>query len=412
MIPKRCINIDWLELYCLEDQTLYPMNADYYAQLGYYVVPREYGTRQYREMFTIYRQNEPWIEIRRNPVAGEETGRAKGMFSPYSCHIRLHNAACYLDFPVVEIEDFLFKNRYDVRRIYRLDIAMDFERFDKGDLPNDFLRRYMSGKYAKINQSNIAAHGRDMWDGRSWNSISWGNEKSMVSTKFYNKTLELSRPNHDKPYIRYAWMLCDLITNFQTMTKTTAKGITYKPEIWRVEFSIKSSAQGWYQLDKDSGRKHSSEMVPHNLNLYETREQLLTAFFSLAAHYFHFKKHIAGRRKYDCPDKELFVKEAGCEIYHIDRVISSRQPSLLIQRLKRQLENFQQTTLDIDVRIACQKIVEYLDRLILSNSMSTFSQKELKFLQVLLTLRLNSTLSYDEDRKRAEAIIESADRIF
>lgn len=412
MNQKRCINIDWLELYCLEDPTQYPMDADYFQLHGHHVEPREYGTRQYKQMFTIFRRNEPWIEIRREPVSGEDTGRAKGMFSVYSCHIRLHNAACYSDTAVIDLENFLFQYRYDVRRIYRLDICCDFERFDFGDLPAKVLQRYMEGKYTKINQSTIAAHGRDQWDGRHWNSVSWGNQKSMVSTKFYNKSMELATAKHDKPYIRYAWMLCGLVNDFMSLTKTKADGTTYKPDIWRVEFSIKSSARGYYKLGDKTSKDPKRDMVPHNLNLYETREQLYVAFLSLAHHYFHFKKYKPNVRKYDCEDKPLFDYTNLKNIYHIDREISARKPSNALLTLKYRLQRFRETTLDIDVRIAAQKIEEYIDRMMLHDTMTEFSRKDFQLLQVLLGLRIGSTNSYDEDRQRAQQIVDAADQLF
>ena len=44
---KRCVNIDWLEVYVEEANDRFPCNADYYREHGYSVREREYGTRQY-----------------------------------------------------------------------------------------------------------------------------------------------------------------------------------------------------------------------------------------------------------------------------------------------------------------------------------------------------------------------------
>ena len=64
---KRCVNIDWLEVYVLEDNMRYPCNADYFRRHGYFVTERVYGTRQYKEMFTLDDSHgETFIEIRRN----------------------------------------------------------------------------------------------------------------------------------------------------------------------------------------------------------------------------------------------------------------------------------------------------------------------------------------------------------
>ena len=41
---------------------------------------------------------------------------------------------------------------YEIHHIARVDICMDFEKFDYGDLPRDFMRRFMENRYSKINQ--------------------------------------------------------------------------------------------------------------------------------------------------------------------------------------------------------------------------------------------------------------------
>ena len=68
----RCVNIDWLEVYALEDASKFPCNAEYFRSQGYIVREREYGTRQYHEMFTLLDDNmNPFMEIRRNPKSGD-----------------------------------------------------------------------------------------------------------------------------------------------------------------------------------------------------------------------------------------------------------------------------------------------------------------------------------------------------
>lgn len=47
---KRCLNIDWLEVYALEPDKL---DADFFISDGWSVQPRPYGTRVYDEMFTL-----------------------------------------------------------------------------------------------------------------------------------------------------------------------------------------------------------------------------------------------------------------------------------------------------------------------------------------------------------------------
>ena len=48
----KCINLDWLSVYCLEPKGVV-MNAAYFKALGWTVEEREYGTPQYREKIHV-----------------------------------------------------------------------------------------------------------------------------------------------------------------------------------------------------------------------------------------------------------------------------------------------------------------------------------------------------------------------
>ena len=60
--------------------------------------------------------------------------------------LRLSNRTCYSDNAVQIMQDFLTKYDYEFVKIFRIDICLDFERFDSGDDPNLFLHRYIRRK--------------------------------------------------------------------------------------------------------------------------------------------------------------------------------------------------------------------------------------------------------------------------
>ena len=64
----RCVNIDWLEVFCLEDVSC-NHDAQFFRDHGFVVKSREYGAPQYAEMFTIESKGYDFIEIRRNPYS-------------------------------------------------------------------------------------------------------------------------------------------------------------------------------------------------------------------------------------------------------------------------------------------------------------------------------------------------------
>lgn len=383
----RCCNLDWLEVHVLESATNYPCNADYYRTHGWTVREREYGTRVYHEMFTLHdRDDEPFIEIRRNP---KSDSNLKGILDPHSSHIRLSNRYCYHPQAINLLRRFLLDNAYTFRRIFRLDICLDFERFDSGDLPQDFVRRYIQHKYAKINQANRTTHGRDAWNGCEDNYISWGNPKSMVSTKLYNKSLELTEA-HDKPYIKQAWMMTGLITNPLTGVKEKPDGTRYVPVIWRLEFSLHDGSAGWLILEDFKGQKRKLHPVNHRLEDYDTDEKLIVRFAALADHYFHFKHYEANQRKDRCKDKVLFFWKLGSETrYKLQRLASSQNVSTDEQRFLRKLIQYRDSHYMPEVRKACDVLINYLqERGVNTFVTRSWSDVEVEKLRQLLRFRL------------------------
>lgn len=385
-MQNRCINIDWLEVYALEPIPGVPRDANYFREKGYQIEERDYGTRVWAEMFTLKDwHDEPWIEVRRNPKS--QKARNGGLFPMNAVHLRLSNRACYGEAPITLLRQFMVDNGYEMGKIFRLDIALDFEHFDLGDDPAKFIERYMHGKYAKINQSNISAHGVDTWAGRTWNSLSWGQSNSMVSTKMYCKTLELKQAK-DKPYIRYTWFVNGLVDDWANLTKRDEDGNIYTPAIWRVEFSIKSAAQRVFIINRADGKKRQMP-IPHTLDMYDTPEKLITIFASLAQHYFRFKYYEEGVRKDRCKDKVLFRFSPRDFYYKIDRLASHSANTKPAERLLVLLANY--ATLHPSQEII--DIVKKLSSIIETNNLREMLehgtlQLQVRALQIVMQQRL------------------------
>lgn len=355
MNRERCINLDWLEVYVMEPTDQYPMNAEFWRSHNVPVRERAYGTRQYKEMLFIDDEHgEPFLEIRREPHS--TTARDGGFFPPESCHIRLTNNTCYREDAISALRDFLNRWNYSFGKIFRVDVALDFEKFDFGDDPAEFIRRYMKGLYSKLNQSNISAHGTDWWNGRVWNSLAWGKPTSMVSTKMYCKTLELGSPK-TKPYIWWTWFQKGLIDDPTSGDKRGADGKAYKPVIWRVEFSIKSKARKWVTIETETGKK-SPIYVPNSLELYDTQERRLIIFASLAQHYFRFKKYKEGVRKDRCEDKRLFDFSVNDHFMKINQIAKKEVEDTFLSRFLHFLELYSALVYDKTLTDAIQTIFD------------------------------------------------------
>lgn len=406
---KRCVNIDWLEVYVLESNNNYPCNADYFRRAGYLVKERDYGTRVYKEMFEITDDmGNPILEIRRNPASGQADFQG---LSEFSSHIRVPNWLLYQKDPIGFLRDFLLKHDYIFKRIYRIDICYDFEYFDSGDQPARFARRYLQGVYRKINQCHLTAHGFDSWNGCNYNSLSWGSPSSMVSTKLYNKTLELKEGKNDKPWIKTAWMVNDLIDNPCSMTKRNTKGELYHPEIWRVEFSMKSEADGWIVWEMQNRKKVRKQTIPHRLEMFDSPDKVWRRFQNLAYHYFHFKHveflgngvlmevqdgklvhsdlELRPQRKDRCSDKVLFYWDKDLEFATLSAAPPPSKKNSREETLRRRLNEYRMSHPQQDIRTACDVILKNIENLEKLRFAPLGDEKERMAMQIALTKKLN-----------------------
>ena len=384
--PKRCVNLDWLEVHCREPIGQ-PHNADYFRDHGCEVQEREYGTRVYKEMFTIMGTDGlPAIEVRRNP----SSQGLNGIHDAEETHIRLNNRLCYFDDCAILLKKFLDFHHYTDVRISRIDICLDFVRFDFGDDPQKFVRRYLKHQYAKINQGDINVHGKDAWEGQEWNSLKWGNPLSIVSTKMYNKTLELKDHKsglYGKPYIRQAWYICGFIDDMQRVTKDGEL-----VNVWRVEFSVKSPKANWATIELN-GHPKEKYSLPNSLEVYTNRLDILTAFASLSRHYFRFKKYKKGVRKDRCEDKKLFDFSEVQNVYKLtnERNIcgNGHKDMTKFNRLLQLLQEYDMTRFNSETKNAAQTLINYLkEDMINADLISPWDEQERAIMRALFVKRL------------------------
>lgn len=403
------MNIDWLEVHAREPIEE-PHNAQYFRDKGYAVNEREYGTRVYKEMFTLLSDTgETLLEIRRNPASQG----LNGIHEINECHIRLTNRSCYFDNAAELLERFLRVHGYTDVRISRVDVCLDFVKFDKGDDPQAFVRRYFRHKYAKINQGNISGHGEDTWSGQEWNSISWGSKSSAIGTKMYNKTMELydvKTASFKKPYIRQAWCIAGLIDDWQTVTKDGER-----VDVWRVEFSIKSAVKNWVPIEID-GIAKNYQSLRNTLDVYMGRDRLLVMFASLANHYFHFKKYKQGKRKDRCKDKILFDFSGMQTTYKVGRnnyVAGSGQTFVEnYNRLIAKIRAYQQSHLIGEIHKACEVLIQAMTEDNIRHDLENpWSREELMTMRMLMKLRIeNKDMSFEVAMTEVKKLLKITDR--
>lgn len=399
---KRCVNLDWLEVYVLEDNLKYPCNADFFRREGYFVTERAFGTRQYKEMFTLQDQyGEPFIEVRRNPFSGESD--FKGL-NERSSHIRFVNRYCYFENAVRIMAEFLIRHDYEFQRIYRIDVAYDFRAFDFGDNPERFIRRYVEKKFSKVNQTKVRVFGEDGWSTIKWESVSWGSRTSMVNTKMYNKTKELAASGFNKPWIIQQWFDNELIDRFTDL-----------PDVWRIEFSMHSSVKNWLRIEDSDAKHESTKMIPHTLELFDGRDRLWQRFQDLAHHYFRFKyveynQEVNSdgsrdlKRKDLCRDKRLFNWDKEHVFLKVDNVTRESQPSTENERLRKAIIRYRGRSLDMNVRNSCDILIKALEDSVISRHVPDRTRAAIDAIRLQIATRTDWQL--DEVFREADRILQ------
>ena len=341
----KCVNIDWLEIFCSETHDCDPA---YFESKGYKVKRRAYGSPQYSMMFTILDEaGRDVIEVRRCPYSIKENG---GIFNTNDTHIRLSNRTCYAPNPIDWLRRFLIAHDYKFKLITRIDICLDFCTFDNDMLPEDFVLRYMQGDYLKLHQSrlhsygsetplyDVAAHGTDCTAKKVWNSLSWGSQKSSITTKLYNKSLEM-RQKKKKHYIINRWEACGLPHD--------------KQDVWRVEFSLHSAIKGYVRVD-------DGELIPSSLSVYDNEDKLLRCWMSCCSRFFVFVDKTTATRKSRMKKLELFNQEdvAARPIELSTEEDPTRTERMLIRYLNDLRNNAQLTYDEDNAAIVIKQVIQ------------------------------------------------------
>lgn len=400
---EKCINLDWLSVYCIEPKGIV-MDANYFEKLGWTVERQPYGTNIYAEKFKLMNGKHVFLEIERSPYSLKKNG---GIFEDKACHIRLSNRTCYQYNAIQMLQDFILKYNYEYKGISRIDICCDFTKFDNGMSPQKLADEYMSDKFWKVHQSTIYAHtmdgddssrmqtqlgafGKETKKGRTWNSLKWGSTRSPISTKLYDKTLELSQ-NTGKYYIKEAWVKSGIV-ELQKVTYVYKNPKTKKEEIrskhvcvepgtkvnqeipieeakivkvWRVEFSITTEGRHWVDIDR-------GKRINLDLCAFDNVQNRAYTFYTCAEWLFCFVRaqwlkkdngDIVKQRTNRCKKLQLFNTKFLRHNYkpqrHTDSEDASRTEKLIMTRLLRKAED---ENLSDEMRKACVKVAYEINK--------------------------------------------------
>lgn len=308
------VNIDWLQLFC-HDGNISDLDITYNGRSLFEFRKMPYGTRHYSQLWEVINSDgDKYATIQRKPHSS--------ILSADSAIIQLANRELYKSCYASEFILFLHAHKFKYKSISRLDICFDSNNLRNGLLHSTFIKRIMQGVYLKNNQAKVKWHfdamanvGKPM----ECNSCSFGSQSSPVSSKMYNKTLELKEVKN-KPYIVESWY-----TN----------GLNINKDVWRIELSIKSDATTTVRTSTGE----IFRLSPDGLSMQKNVEDI---FFSYAAKYFSFKRNDGTKNKSRMKEVEIFPRERTLTIRPVritNECDSTRSDRIFLKKLHGLFEN-------------------------------------------------------------------------
>lgn len=272
------INVDWLQLYCHDGNRL-DLGLTYNGISSYEFKLLPYGSRHFKELWKVHDlDGDLYAIIQRIPHSS--------IISFDGCIIQLCNRELYKPFFASEFILFLKSHKFEYKSISRLDICFDSNVLHNGLKHSTLIKKIMLGEYLKQNQNKVKwnfASIADVGKPMECNSCSFGSQSSAVSSKMYNKTLEMKEVKK-KPYIVESWGF---------------NGLNIEEDVWRIEISIKSDAS--QTIRTSTGEVF--RLMPDSLKQQEMVEDI---FFSYAEKYFKFKRNDGTKNKTRMKDVQLF----------------------------------------------------------------------------------------------------------
>lgn len=200
---------------------------------------------------------------------------------------------------------------------------------------------------------------------------------------------------YKKPWIRYAWLKAGLVDDWQKVTRVREDGTTYTPQIWRVEFSIRSSRKRWFEIELDGhqrtkkGKQKYVQSLPNTLDVWK-RENLVVMFASLAQHYFHFKYFKEDVRKDRCDDKILFRWKKTEPVYKFgnEQLVAATKLDKPLMSLITKLRAYRNSHSADEIRSACNVLLQCMEGEQLRHELNyPFRSEELLVLRQTLSMK-------------------------
>lgn len=265
---KYALSIDWLSLYVTSPLGVVAQNITESDGGGWSwdYEKAEHGTRQFRELITVYINKEEFAEVQQIPCSS--------ILQPRTMIVKFANRRLYSKGLFGCMDMFLRQQCMQVLNISRIDICADFNTFHNGLQPISLIKKFLSSEFRHVGRGIGASHfnhfaKKEHGVSRSYlnyTGLSFGSRESEARVYLYNKSFELLTV-HDKPHIRQLWQIVGL-----TNTKDTP--------VWRLEVSIKSGGMRFMNKATQEKVHITPDFITENVNISLIYHTFVKSLFS------------------------------------------------------------------------------------------------------------------------------------
>ena len=211
---KSILSIDWLSFHGTFANI--PPTGDYTIKQS------EYGTKIFAEIYYYYFQGKQVATVTTKP-------RSTALQSDLSI-IKFDNWCLYIPNLFDFVNYVLDMIGFTVKGFSRLDLALDFNRFENGIDGHTLISQFVKDEYLHNGRGKFAISGVQKFTS-TFEYLRLGSQSSPVRAYLYNKTTEMAEVKQ-KNYITDLWR---------------REGLDVTKPVWRLEFSLTSGAFDWVE---------------------------------------------------------------------------------------------------------------------------------------------------------------------
>lgn len=253
--------------------------------------------------------------------------------------IKFDNKILYNQHTFHFIPEFFKLLGWTIKSILRLDICIDFQKFNNNWSPDIFLKKFAAGKILKTNKTKFTLIGSGNKAG-NFQYLRIGSRASNVCTYLYNKTLEMKEIK-EKSHIREVWNIA---------------GINNENDVYRLEFSIQSNKLTYADI-------HSGELAALTIESIMLDSYVKSLTFELIHKYFNFKHSGNDSNISRLKDVDLFnYEQTGIIFYEkSDKLDSTKMTKYILKKVDKIFVEYK-TLIPISEHTKINFLEEYINR--------------------------------------------------